>query len=358
MRTPEPHRAQRADERRSYHAAATALEGNYQMLRKLRGAYASWSAAWAALAARHPTLDPAVLWQELERSRSMLLLASDRDFPPLLREIPWPPFGIYVRGAADVLTRTPAIAVVGTRKATGEGRALAREFGELFAQRGIPVVSGLAFGIDAAAHEGALAGGGITIAVLAVGLDHVYPRSHTALAQRIVERGGALISEYPPGTPALPYRFLERNRIVSGLTAGTLVVEAPLRSGSLATARFALEQNRLVFAIPGPIRHPNHAGANRLIREGAELVTAADDILAALGIEPEQPAESAEPATEPERTVFRALAACGEPASIDKIAEDTHLEVRAVSQALSLLTLAGAVGETDAGYTIRKNRVG
>ena len=184
-------------------------------------------------------------------------------------------------------TETP-IAIVGTRRATPEGKIIAKRFARELTSYGIPIASGLAFGIDAAAHEECVATGGATIAVLAGGLDAIYPGSNAALAQKILARHGCIISEYPLGSPPLPYRFLERNRIISGISRGTLVVEAPENSGSLATARYALEANREVFVVPGSTLHPNFKGSHRLIRQGAELVTTPEEIFEAYGITREE----------------------------------------------------------------------
>jgi DNA processing protein len=199
------------------------------------------------------------------------------EYPPALRTIADAPLALLVAGDTEVLAR-PALAIVGARRASGEGRGLAAAIGRDLAAAGLLVVSGLAAGIDAAAHGGALDGGGATVAVMATGLDDVYPRWHRALAARIRERG-ALVTEYPTETPPLPMNFPRRNRIVSGLGSGVIVVEARGRSGSLVTARLALEQNRLVFAVPGDVGRSLHEGTNGLLRDGAILVRSAADVL-------------------------------------------------------------------------------
>lgn len=265
-----------------YHALALAFRGEYRELETAFRDAGSWAAAWGRVEGKGGMRDPAEAWGELERNGITFILASDPSFPALLREIPFPPFGLYIRGALP--STDPIVAIVGTRKASQLGLRAASMFAERFAVRGIPVVSGLAFGIDAAAHEGALAARGATVAVLANGLDTVYPRSHMKLAEHIVASGGALLSEYPPGSPTLPRRFLERNRIVSGLARGVVVIEAPQASGALATARFALEQNREVFVVPGPASHPNYAGSHALVKAGAALVTEPQDVFDAFGI--------------------------------------------------------------------------
>jgi len=202
----------------------------------------------------------------------------DKNYPPLLREIHEPPRKIFVRGKLPDFEKT-FVAIVGTRKATEEGRALAKKTAKALAEKGMVIVSGLAMGVDAAAHEGALLGGGKTVAVLGNGIDMVYPAQNENLANKILKHGGAIISEYEPGTPAMPHQFLERNRIVAGLCQATIVIEAPAKSGAIVTARIAAEEGREVFVFPGPAGHPQHAGSHALIRDGARLVNSVEDIL-------------------------------------------------------------------------------
>jgi DNA processing protein len=184
---------------------------------------------------------------------------------------------LYVRGETQVL-RDPQLAMVGSRNPTAGGRSTARDFASFFARAGLTITSGLALGIDAACHEGALVAGGPTIAVLGCGLDQTYPREHQSLAERIAAQG-ALISEFPPGTKPMPACFPQRNRIIAGLSHGTLVVEAAQRSGSLITARLAGVAGREVFAIPGSIHNPLARGCHQLIRQGAKLVERPEDVL-------------------------------------------------------------------------------
>lgn len=279
----------------------------------------------------------------------------DRWYPAPLREIPFAPAGIYIRGRMPPSGQT-AIAVVGTRRATPEGLAIAAEFGRCLASAGAIVVSGLAFGVDAAAHRGCLDAGGTAIAVLPGGLNRCYPPAHEGLAEEILRRGGALISEYPPRTPALKHHFLERNRIVSGLSRGVVVIEAPERSGSLATARFALEQDRDIFVVPGPARHPHFAGSHALIRSGAELVTEPAHVIEALGIASittsnikSGPAPDRLPE---ERAVLHALQEAP-GATIDKIISLTHLEAHTVNKAVAMLFVSEIIDEENGAYRIR-----
>jgi DNA processing protein len=201
------------------------------------------------------------------------------EYPPLLREIHNPPFLLYCLGRLPDPEK-PAVAVVGTRKPSPAAAAQAYTLGKGLGRAGIAVVSGLALGIDAMAHRGCLDGGGVTVAVLGSGLDEVYPASNRPLARRILEKGGALLSEYPPGTKPRRWNFPERNRLIAGVARGTLVVEAPVRSGALSTARFALEQGRDLWAGKAGVISPNGEGTRRLADEGCRIVSSADDIFA------------------------------------------------------------------------------
>jgi DNA processing protein len=218
----------------------------------------------------------------LEASGCTLLASTDPAYPELLRRSPDAPAVLYVRGNAQALLE-PQIAMVGSRNPTAGGRATAREFATAFARLGLTITSGLALGIDSACHEGALAGGGMTVAVLGCGLDRVYPKENSALAERVAA-SGAVISEFPPGTAALREHFPQRNRIIAGLAHGTVVVEAARRSGSLITARLAGAAGREVFALPGSIHNPLARGCHELIRQGAKLVECVEDVLAELKI--------------------------------------------------------------------------
>jgi DNA processing protein len=206
----------------------------------------------------------------------------ERDFPALLAAIPDAPLVLHHRGSLSVLGR-PAVAVVGARRATASGRAFARNLAMELTEAGAVVVSGLALGVDAAAHLGALEAGGATVAVLGSGPDQIQPMTNLPLADRILATGGLILSEYSPGTPAAPFRFPERNRIISGLSRGVVVVEASSRSGSLITARLAAEQGREVMAVPGVPGYAGSSGTNRLLKNGAALIESAADVLLAIG---------------------------------------------------------------------------
>ena len=292
-----------------------------------------------------------------------LLLCTGEDFPVLLRDIGSAPAALFVIGDPTSLW-TPQIAVVGARSASAAGIANARAFARAFAQAGNTVTSGLAEGIDGAAHAAALDAGGKTVAVLGTGIDLVYPRQHTELAARIAA-GGALVSEYPPGVPGHPKHFPRRNRIISGLSLGTLVVEASLKSGSLTTARYAAEQGREVFALPGSIHSPLARGCHRLIREGARLVETAQEVLEELhgmgaalaeGLR-ERLLASTDTGTgdahadDPDYVaLMRALDPS--PTALDELVSRTRLSAAALSSMLLVLELDGVVAAENGRYSL------
>ena len=279
-----------------------------------------------------------------------LLTITDPGYPELLRQIPDPPAWLFLKGDPELLHH-PQLAIVGSRNPTRGGRENALEFARELAGRGLGITSGLATGIDTAAHEGALAADGITLAVVATGLDRVYPASNRELAHRIANKG-LIVSEFPPGTEPRAGHFPSRNRIISGLSLGVLVTEATEKSGSLITARLASEQGREVFAIPGSIHNPLARGCHRLIRQGAKLVEQASDILEELApclVTPTVPTETPDPATAaleeaPDEDYARLLDVVGyDPISIDEIIRQSGLTAEEVSSMLLLLELQGHV---------------
>ncbi|MGD8998916.1 MAG: DNA-processing protein DprA [Granulosicoccaceae bacterium] len=278
-------------------------------------------------------------------------------YPGLLREIPDPPVLLYVAGDPAVLQQ-PQLAIVGSRKPSAGGRDNAREFARALGRIGLTIASGLALGIDAAAHAGALDVASPTVAVLGNGLDRVYPARHRELAGTICEHG-ALISEFPPGTPPLAAHFPQRNRIISGLSLGVLVVEAAMRSGSLITARLAAEQGREVFAIPGSIHNPLTRGCHRLLRDGAHLVECLDDItieLGALAALFETPAASPAPAVPLGPDLQALLEHMGfDPVDIDTLVERSGLTAEQVSSMLLLLELQGKLAALGGGHFQRRH---
>ena len=284
--------------------------------------------------------------------RHLLTIDDDR-YPALLREIPDPPMVLFVHGCWRVLHRR-AIAIVGSRNASPSGVLIAEHFAERLCAHRLVVVSGLATGIDAAAHRGAIDAQGTTVAVAATGLDQVYPRQHRALACAIVQQG-AVVSEFPLGTAPLRRHFPQRNRIVSGIALGTLVVEAAARSGSLITARLAGEQGREVYAIPGPIQSPLSRGCHRLLREGAKLVESVQDVLEDLPGTAPAVRTIAASETDPTLTVLQTqlLAAVDyTPVTVDTLVVRSGLTTATVCSMLLEMELQGAVvGAPDGTYT-------
>ncbi len=342
------------DEALFYNALAIATRSDYSRLARLQKTHGSWEKSWLhLLPIEKASLEPREEYKKLETLNIRLILQEDSQYPKLLKEIPWPPFGLYFLGNTKALDGN-TIAIVGTRKATQEGKELAKKFSEAFAHAHCTVISGLALGIDAASHAGALQAKGKTVGVLANGLDRFYPRENERLAKTILEQGGLMISEYPLGSPSLPYRFLERNRIISGLSRGIVLVEAPQSSGSLATARFAVEQNRDVFVVPGPVSHPNFFGSHELIRGGAELVVSPENVLEALHIEKNEASGTSGVLfeTPEEEAILAALKQSTKPLSVDKIIELTNLKAKTANQTISFLILRNAIKETERGYSL------
>jgi DNA processing protein len=301
-------------------------------------------------------LEPALAW--LAEPRHHLVTWEDADYPRLLREIADPPVALYVLGERGALARAQ-LAIVGSRNASPAGRENAQVFARSLAQAGLAITSGLALGIDGAAHKGALAAGGTTIAVVGTGLDRVYPSRHRDLAHAIADRG-ALVSEFPLGTSPRPENFPIRNRLIAGLSLGTLVVEAALQSGSLITARLALEQGREVFAIPGSIHSPLARGCHALIRQGAKLVETANDVLEELGplalVALETVAYSTAPSLELSPDAARLLECLGhDPQTMDVLIQRCGLTAGAVSSMLSELEIHGLVAAAPGGRYQRVN---
>ena len=272
----------------------------------------------------------------------------DAAFPPLLGAIHDPPREFFLRGAAgtELLSRL-AVALVGARACSAYGGHVARTCARELAAAGVVVVSGLARGVDAEAHRGALDAGGATVAVLGCGIDRDYPASNRALARRI-EETGLIVSEYEPGVEPAPWRFPARNRIVAGLCAATIVVEAREQSGALITADFALEEGREVFAVPGEITSALSRGTNALIKLGATPLTSPADVLEALGVE--APPHAAQ-ATAVDDTAAAVLARLRDAAAgADELVRATGLDARSVAAALTQLELAGAIAESSGVY--------
>lgn len=279
---------------------------------------------------------------KIEKAGARLLTLADDDYPALLKKIPDAPTVLYVRGQL-VPADDHALSIVGTRRATSYGRDAAYHFAKQLAAQDITIISGLAHGVDSAAHRGALDGGGRTLAVLGCGIDRIYPADNQKLADDIL-RHGAIISEFPVGTPPDGRNFPRRNRIISGLALGVLVVEAPEKSGALITTTTAAEQGREVFAVPGNIFNPMSGGTNRLIQDGAKLVMAVEDILEELNITHQNAqastiTERIVPANDTEKSLLQLLGA--DPIHVDDLTRLCGLPVSIVNSTLTILELKG-----------------
>ena len=322
-------------------------------------------AAWLERLRAPGERDPAGIRRDLrwlEGPGRTLLSADDPRYPAQLAAVPGMPPALFLEGDPTHLS-LPQVAIVGSRAATAAGCETAFDFAARLAAQGFAITSGLAAGIDAAAHRGALAAGGITIAVCGTGLDRVYPAEHRQLAAAIAA-SGALVSEFPTGTPPVAHNFPRRNRLMSGLARGVLVIEAASRSGSLITARLAGEQGREVMAVPGSIHNPLARGCHRLIKDGAALVETVDDVLAALGVTvPASASDSASEARDGTKIANGALdsdaemllnALGFEPAGLDRLVERTGMAARIVISKLQLLELEGRVESLAGGRFSRK----
>jgi DNA processing protein len=303
-------------------------------------------------------------WSWVERELKLvegrgarIIAFTDPDYPPLLREIDDPPCLLYARGGWRGRLERPSVAVVGTRRPTHYGASMAESLSRELSAFGATVVSGMARGCDTLAHRGALAGGGFTVAVLGTGVDVVYPPEGVKLYEEIAEKG-MVVSELPMGRAPLPGNFPRRNRIISGLSLGVLVVEAPLRSGSLMTARLALEYNREVFAVPGEATSAKSVGTNRLIRDGAFLAASARDVMEGLGLScaplEDAPAEGAKGADlgDEERLVWSSLSAG--PLNMDGIIDKTGIPAMRASALLLDMELKGLIEQRPGKCFLRR----
>ncbi len=290
-------------------------------------------------------IDATLCW--LTQPGCRLLALGDADYPKALTDIHDPPVVLYAEGRVELLSR-PAFAIVGSRNATPQGLRDAQAFARTLSDAGLAIVSGLALGIDAAAHGGGLAGAASSIAVMGTGPDLIYPRRNRALA-RLLAAQGCLVSEFPIGSPPVAGNFPQRNRVISGLSRGVLVVEAALKSGSLNTARWALDQGRDVLAIPGSIHSPLSKGCHWLLKEGARLVESAEDVLAELGFtSPAQAKESNRDRVVEEDPVLEEMGYA--PASVDQLAQRTKLDAAKLAAHLSRLEISGRIRALPGGW--------
>ena len=283
------------------------------------------------------------------------LAYSEKDYPAKLKEISDPAFGLFYRGNLNLLNNSKSVAIVGTRNPTNYGLSMSRKIASLLAEQKITIVSGLASGIDAAAHIGALESGK-TIAVLGTGVDVAFPTCNKNLYEELLKKENLILSEYPPETVGLPWNFPQRNRIISALSDAVLVIEGDLQSGALITARFAIKQDKALFALPGPIDSPASNGPNILIKSGvAELLTSINDILEKIGedkqieLDLKNNNEKLDGLSEKEKEIFKLLSSS--PTNFDKLLQETNLSVQELSKHLSMLELKRLVEKTqDGGY--------
>ncbi|MGC4108675.1 MAG: DNA-processing protein DprA [Thermomicrobiales bacterium] len=336
--------------RDAFGSAEAAWMADRRLLRRVLRAQAA-----AALESARGQVDVNTIYGELDRDDIAVVTIDDEEYPSLLREIHLPPPVLFVRGSL-VGEERDAVAIVGTRQISPYGRTMTGDIATGLAQAGVTVVSGMAIGVDGVAHQAALDAGGRTVAVLGSGLRQIYPAEHRRLAERIAGQG-AVISDYPPDTKPDARNFPARNRIISGMSRGVVVTEAPEKSGALITVDFAADQGRDVCAVPGPIGATKSAGCNALIRKGAYLARSAQDVLDDLGIgkTPEQLAvQQTLPLSEWDRVVLGVLS--GEPKHIDDICEAANLPMAQVSALLMMLSLHGLVEDAGMGHYIRKGR--
>ena len=338
-----PHRLE--EEKIYLNALNLLFRENFLKLPQIIAQYRSFQEAFTDLTRKQGiSLDPLQEWEKLEKNKIKFITLSEEDYPPLLKEIPYPPLGIYVKGEIPEYNKYYYLAVVGTRKISSYGKLAIEKLLKDLIPYHFVIISGLALGIDTLSHKIALDEGGKTIAVLGTGLDKIFPADNKSLSQKIIQNG-ALISEYPLATPPLRHHFPWRNRIISGLSPATLVIEAPEKSGALITANFALEQNRDVFAVPGSIFNKNSLGPNNLIKLGAKLISQTEDILEEYHLEISATSQIAKPIhfdNQIEKEIYEILEA-SEPLLVDKIIEKVNHKTTEVLIGLASLELKGLI---------------
>ncbi|MFA6525237.1 MAG: DNA-processing protein DprA [Patescibacteria group bacterium] len=331
-----------------------------QTFKKLREGFTNMANAWnasyqefvacgvspniaKAIVERRNSINPEKEWEKLERLEVRMITIVSDEYPRLLSEISRPPAVLYWQGNWDALSNL-TIAIVGTRNPTSYGIQVAKDLAGELAKENICIVSGMALGIDGIVHKSALENKGKTAAVLGSGIDILHPRTHERLAKEIIENGGIILSEFPLGTAPLKYNFPIRNRIISGLSTGCVVIEAGQKSGALITARFALEQNREVFAVPGNIYQKNSLGPNNLIKMGARVVTGVNDILDTLNISikvTEKEKGTIEADNPEEAKIIEVISM--EPTHIDEIVENSGLPATVTNATLTMMEMKGKV---------------
>ena len=304
--------------------------------------------ATAKFLAWRNSFQPQQYLDKLAQEKLETIICDEEDYPELLLQIHQPPLVLFYQGDISILNSHLSLAVVGSRSPSGYGQQLAKMLVPPVAAAGVVISSGLAIGIDSLAHRAALDAGGLTAAIIGSGLDRasLYPASNQALAAKIIGSGGVVISEFPPGTPGFQSNFPRRNRLIAGVSEATLVLEAAAKSGSLITARYALEQNREVMTVPGPIGQQLSAGPNELIKQGARVVTDADDLLSFFGLN-QTPSAAPLNLTADEIVIYQELASG--PKTADELKLLLNLDICVITTTLSLLELKGAASHLGGG---------
>jgi len=335
-------------------ALNVAFKNNFLKLFPLLSFSQSFKNTWEKLSINQKeNIDPYKEWQKIQKQKIDFIISSENKYPDLLKEISYSPSSFYIKG--KIPEEMPCIAIVGTRKISAYGKLVTEKLVQELVRYNFIIVSGLAYGVDTIAHKTALENQGKTIAVLGSGLNNVYPYSNKKLSQEIAKHG-ALITEYPLEAPALRRYFPWRNRIISGLSLATVVIEAPEKSGALITAQFALEQNREVFAIPGSIFNKNSIGTNNLIKQGAKLVSQIEDIFEELNIQYTLPIIKDPPNlkfdNKEEEKIYKSLSK-EKPLAIDKIIEISNLCPKEALVILTTLEIKGFIKNIDGGNYIK-----
>jgi len=335
-------------------ALNVAFKNNFLKLFPFLCSSQTFKNAWEKLSINQKeNIDPYKEWQKLQKQKIDFVISSENKYPDLLKEISYSPFSFYIKG--EIPAEMPCIAIVGTRKVSAYGKLVTEKLVQELVRYNFIIISGLAYGVDTIAHKTALENQGKTIAVLGSGLNNVYPYSNKKLSEEITKHG-ALITEYSLETPALKRYFPWRNRIISGLSLATVVIEAPEKSGALITAQFALEQNREVFAIPGSIFNKNSIGTNNLIKQGAKLLSQIEDIFEELNIQYTLPiikdVSNLKFDNKEEEKIYKLLSKENSLA-IDKIIEISNLSPKEVLAILTTLELKEFIKNTDGGNYIK-----
>ncbi|MST04237.1 MAG: DNA-protecting protein DprA [Candidatus Pacebacteria bacterium] len=338
-------------EKISYNALVKFHLGEYSKLKKDFEKFKSWDDAWK-IRKKESEIDADKEWQNLQELKITLTLNTDSDFPKNLTEIPWPPFAIYQKGE-KIKNEELIVAIVGTRKASDHGKKTAYEFAKSLSQLNVSIVSGLALGIDTEAHKGSLFNKKRTIAVLANSLETIYPSTNSSIAQLILNNNGVLVSEYPIGSVTLARKFIERNRIVSGLSKAIIVVEAPEKSGGMHTARFALDQNREIFVVPGNINNQNYKGSNSLIKAGANLMDEIKDIADFLEIDLDSKTKEdlLSKLDNEEKMVYDLISLSNMDLSMESICNTTKLSLEKILISLTNLEINNLIREKFGKYS-------